>query len=223
MARFSEENQKNFDNKMNCPIQLITHIRSGTMMTWELFGLNFKGLPTGPRSIKPYHTHQDLYEAKQSGRYFELKNTNLPTIYIVRDGRDCLVSAYNYAKEKNKYKDKINNFHQFLIGQTLRTPDTKIFTNPIRGWIDHTQWINEDWIDTYKYEYIKDNQKEFIKTLADKYNIELYGEIKSLPGLVGKGPRKGISGVWKDYFSEDDYNYFWSVGGKRMIELGYEK
>ncbi len=214
---------------MNSPIQLISYVRSGTMLTWELFGLNFKGVPQGKGSIKPFHTHMIIKDAKKYGFYDKLKNTGKPTVYVLRDCRDMLVSTHRVMIKNRK---TIDSFSEFLRGNSGFKPSKKkypivgirIASEPIKNWIEHLKWMEEDWLDVYKYEYIKDNQEEFIKDIIDKYNLELKNKnIICVNKPVGVLPGKGLAGGWKDCFSQKDLNYFWDIVGEKMTELGYNK
>jgi hypothetical protein len=212
------------------PIQTITHLRVGTMFTWVLLGLNFVDVPTGGGSIKPYHTHLAIKDAKAHGWYDRLKKTEKPTIYIVRDGRDVLVSQFYFCKRLK------TDFHGFIRGEGNLDIDRiyrknpfpsiqlRVRENPAKAWIDHTQWIKEDWVDLYWYEWIRNNQEEFIIELADRYNLKtIHDYPKPVKKLVGVKPRKGIVGDWKNHFDDEDLEYFWDIAGKRMEELGYDK
>ena len=214
-------------------IQTITHLRAGTMFSWELLGLNIKGVPTGTGSIKPYHTHMMIEDAVRHGWYRRLRETNKPTIYIVRDIRDVLVSQYHFMVALK------TNFHGFLHGaanprsmiDTGPTPprlypiiQERIRHNPIDAWVKHTQWIHEGWVDFYKYEDIVANQEGFIEYLVGRYNLKLRSNrIKTVKKLVGIKPRRGIAGGWKDFLLENEHDYIWRFAGTRMEELGYER
>lgn len=211
------------------PIQIVSYVRSGTMLSWELFGLNFKGVPRGKGTIRPFHTHMIIRDAKQHGLYDKLKSSGKPTVYILRDCRDMLVSTYR-AMIKNK-KTKAS-FSEFLRGNSGFKPSKKqypivgvrIARDPITNWIEHTKWMDEDWIDVYKYEYIKDNHKDFIILLRDMYGLELKNDqVIEVKKPVGVLPNEGVSDTWKSYFDDEDIEYFWSIAKNKMTELGYER
>lgn len=223
-----EETKNRFGIVEDSPIQIITNVRVGTMFVWELFGQNFVNVPQGPRSIKPYHTHLTITLAKKHGWYNALKGTEKPTIYVLRDGRDQLVSAYKRAKLKGKiggdFRDYIRGECEVLKSYTeYKEMAKKIRTDPVNLWVEHTDWIQEDWVDVYKFEDIRNDQTGFVQYLVDKYGLELkHPEIQMVNKLVGKDPNKGIAGGWKDYFDKDDLDYFWNIAGDKMKELGYE-
>jgi len=203
------------------------------MFSWELLGLNFKGVPTGTGSIKPHHTHMTIEDAIEYGWYQRLRRTNKPTIYIVRDVRDVLISQYHFMVELN------TNFRGFLHGaanprsmiETGPTPprlypiiQERIRKRPIEAWVRHTQWIHEGWIDFYKYEDIVADQEAFITYLSRRYNLKLRSnKIKTVKKLVGIKPRRGVAGAWKDFLLENEHDYIWRRAGVRMEELGYER
>jgi len=213
------------------PIQTITHLRSGTMFSWEILGLNFVGVPTGKRSIRPHHTHLNIKDAKEHGWYDKLKNTGKPTIYIIRDGRDVLASQFHFLKSLK------TDFQGFLRGEgSMPGPkdypgnpfpsiQRRIRENPVRAWIDHFMWIGEHWVSSsFKYEWIRENQEEFVLLLKEKYGlVMLYDKPQTVTKLVGIKPRKGITGDWKNHFTIEDLEYFWDIAGPVMEMLGYEK
>lgn len=215
------------------PIQTITTLRAGTMFSWEILGRNFVDVPTGTGSIRPHHTHMAIEDAMEHGWYQTLRRSGKPTIYIVRDIRDVLVSQFYFMVALN------TDFHGFLHGRanpvsTIETGPTppelypciqgRIRPRPIQAWLEHTQWIHEGWVDFYKFEDIKRNQKAFVEYLARRYNLKRKSSrMQYVKELVGVKPRKGIVGDWKGLLSEADHDYLWSIAGSRMEELGYER
>lgn len=215
------------------PIQIITHLRSGTMLSWELLGRNFVGVPTYGGSLKLSHTHMVPEDAKVKLHkwYDRLKSTGLPTIYILRDGRDVLVSQFHFLAKLNV------DFKGFIRGKgnpesigPRRKPNLypwiqeRTRREPIRTWMLHSTWIEEDWVDVYRFEWIRKNQRDFILQLRDRYNLKMkYSEPQLVKKLVGIVPRKGIEGDWKNYFDKEDLEYYWSIAGERMVKLGYER
>jgi hypothetical protein len=219
------------------PIQTITTLRAGTMFTWELLGLNFVGVPTGVGSIKPHHTHMRIDDAIKHGWYRTLYEAQKPTVYILRDIRDVLVSQFYFMV------DLQTDFHGFLHGRAnprsmissedgpVPTPSDlypviqeRIREAPIHAWVEHTQWIHEGWVDFYKYEDIVECQEAFISYLKRRYNLKLYSsKVEKVERLVGIKPRKGIVGDWKNHFTDSDLDYVWHIAGSRMEEFGYKR
>jgi len=219
------------------PVQIITNLRAGTMFTWRLLGLNLVGVPTGSGSLKPHHTHMRIDDAVRHGWYRTLYEAQKPTIYIVRDIRDVLVSQFHFMEAL------MTDFHGFLHGKAnprsmikrgkniIPAPPSlypviqeRIREAPIHAWVEHTQWIHEGWVDFYKYEDIVECQEAFISYLVRRYKLKPYpGRLRTVDKLVGIKPRKGVVGGWKDYFDDHNLNYLWNIAGTRMEELGYEK
>lgn len=220
------------------PIQTITTLRAGTMLSWELLGLNFVGVPTGVGSIRQHHTHMIIEDAKTYHWYDKLKGGRKPTIYILRDVRDVLTSQFHFMVGLD------TDFQGFLRGKAnprsmiSRGGNGPIFTpshlypciqerirpHPIQAWAKHSKWIDEDWVDVYKFEDIVKDQAQFVIWLVEKYNLKLNkSAIQTVDKLVGVKPRKGIVGDWKEHFTDNDLEYLWNIAGDRMVELGYGK
>lgn len=220
------------------PIQTITILRAGTMLSWEILGLNFVGVPTGKGSIRQHHTHMIIKDAKKYHWYDKLKGGKKPTIYILRDIRDVLTSQFHFMVGLNI------DFKGFLRGKAnpvsmirrsevgvIATPahlypciQERIRPHPIQAWVEHSRWIDEEWVDFYKFEDIVKDQAQFVIWLVEKYNLKLKkSAIKTVDKLVGVKPRKGIVGDWETHFDDDDLKYLWDIAGNRMKELGYGK
>lgn len=230
-------------------IQTITYPRSGTMFTWGLLGMNFVGVPTWGGSLKANHTHmapvdaksqklhqlfflrEQLTDADKQTTWYNRLNNGKPTIYILRDGRDVLVSQFHFLAELR------TDFKGFIRGKgnptsigPRRKPNIypciqeRMRRDPVRAWMQHSTWIEEDWVDVYRFEWIRKNQGDFILQLRDRYGLEMkHREPQLIKKLVGLKPRKGIEGDWKNHFDEEDLEYYWNIAGERMVELGYER
>ncbi len=228
-------------------IQTITHPRSGTLFSWELLGANFVGVPVGGGTLRPHHTHmvpedakgyklhgsfflkRQLTSVERETTWYDRLNNGKPTLYILRDGRDVLVSQFHFMKKLR------TNFKGFLRGKSYPKSvgvgaeiypliQERIRHDPVRAWMQHSTWIEEDWVDTYRFEWIRKNQGDFILQLRDKYGLEMeHKEPQLIKKLVGLRPRKGIEGDWKNHFDEEDLEYYWNIAGERMMELRYER
>jgi hypothetical protein len=204
------------------------------MFSWEILGTNLKGVPTGRGSIRPYHTHMTINDAKEYGWYRKLRESNKPTIYIVRDIRGVLVSQFYFMV------DLQTDLHGFIHGKAnprsmirrgegpIPTPaelypciQERIRKDPIRAWIEHTKWIDEKWVDFYRFEDIVEDQLAFIEYIKENHNVRPIRELRTIDELVGIKPRKGIIGDWANHISDEDLKYIWSIAGDRMEELGY--
>jgi len=145
-------------------------------------------------------------------------------IYVLRDGRDVLVSLYYYL---NTYrKDIQGEFSNFLI--TLNDFDW-IFgnLNRIEYWKLHIEgWKNVNNILVVTYEEIAENSLNVLFRISNFLGINLKTDIKNIPlkksfywrilkklfsQLVNSSsinPRKGQVGDWKNHFSEKDLELY---------------
>ena len=171
-------------------IQTITHPRSGTLFSWELLGANFVGVPVGGGTIRSHHTHmvpedakeyklhrsfftRQLTEAEKQTTWYGRLNNGKPTLYILRDGRDVLVSQFHFITKlctdfKGFLRGKSHPRSNGIGAKVYPLIQERIRRNPVRAWMLHSTWIEEDWVDMYRFERIRKNQKAFVLQLKDK-------------------------------------------------------
>lgn len=216
------------------PILIISHRRSGTHFLWETLKLNFGVDASSKKEGKMggFKYHKPLKDANSKS----LMN-NRTCIYLVRDGRDVLVSNYYYwlaGKEPSYGVQKIfenMSFSQYIHGEAytivkeVRKENPKVgdlFANPIQHWIDYNKWSNK--LLTIRFEDIKNNLEETLMRISNYIGITFKSnKIKTVDKLVGHLPRKGIIGDWRNHFSKEDLDYFWKIAGNDMEKLGYGK
>ncbi len=84
-----------------------------------------------------------------------------------------------------------------------------------------------EWADvlfTIRFEDLKMNLEKVMKNFGNNFNCKLIvDKVKTVDKLVGHITRKGIIGDWKNHFTDEDLNYFWSRAGEGMKKLGYTK
>lgn len=172
-------------------------------------------------------------------------------IYVVRDGRDVMVSAYYHFLFENEYNipefvrsnRKKLNFGDFdNIEKNLpRFIEYMYFTHGKE--IGHTTWSNyiNEWTNTdalqIKYEDLLskplEKMAESVEYLDKTVSLD---KIKSVVenntfSVIQKEnndkqmsfARKGIAGDWKNHFSEEAKEVLKELGGKELILLGYEE
>lgn len=190
-------------------------------------------LSRGKRVVK---THADPDVGSYFGtlpkheiEYIEELFNSSKKIYVFRDGRDVMVSFYEYMKTYNEVV-RTQSFKKFL-----RTDDRiKYWKNHVQGWrhsrnSEEILWLNyEDWI--RNYDKTLDRLSRFIamprteKTLDVRLSAVKRGFFHRLFDLLpGSSPsvemtsvvaRRGTVGDYRNYFDEEDLAYFQTVLGK---------
>jgi hypothetical protein len=161
-------------------------------------------------------------------------------VYVVRDGRDVMVSLYNFIKA---IKDSSLTFSEFL-DRNLVSRQPKL-----GRWHEHVELAMyacsrrppKEYL-VLQYERILANPMRQARDLANFCGIEFTEEelavavqkcrFENLQQIERQfGPerldasytffRQGTAGQWKEIFSEDDLKLFNSVAGDTMAKLGY--
>lgn len=186
--------------------------------------------------------YTDFDFVKSHLRPFELipNDNNIPAIYIIRDGRDTVVSMAHQRKDiyepETKFED---NFIEALIAA-----DGSYFG----GWsINVEEWIDRATIIIRFEDLIKqpieqieritsfyklpEAQLEKLPTFSDlKFGKPQYGRGKRIAKdekeeeeIIKKSFRKGKAGGWKEELSEDLHDLFWSYHRDTMEKCGYTR
>ena len=152
-----------------------------------------------------------------------------PKIFIVRDGRDLITACYYWWKgapgSRNDFKNK--TFEQFIRGKIIVKGQPNIppemFNDPIGYWADYViGWHNK--LYAVRYEDLKNHPIAMLKKLEKEFSFERkINRLKPLKELVGRRPRKGIVGDWKNHFSIEDEVYFWEKAEQSMRLFGYRR
>lgn len=169
----------------------------------------------------------------------EPKDETIPAIYLVRDGRDALVSI---AHHKSDIVEPGSDFENNLKEAILAAEGSYF-----GGWSNNvTQWVKRAAI-IIKYEDLISNPKKAFERIEKIIPLPL-GNWENLPDFksmkYGKPKyggqttskiikidekefakkffRKGISGSWKNEFSNDYLNIFWQLHGEAMESMGYD-
>ncbi len=141
-------------------------------------------------------------------------------LYCVRDARDVLVA--NYRAWCPGASAESVGFGRFLRGLAPReeapaehrTFVRAYLADPVRYWVSHTTWA--DHLFTLRYEDLVHEPTSAIERLTTHLGLE--------PASLaprGPRPREGVTGQWRSCFSGSDHDYFWSLAGERMRQLGY--
>ena len=163
--------------------------------------------------------------------------------YILRDPRDIIVSNYfsmkyshpalnEYLVSNRKELEKLSE-HDGIMKVIVNT--AKFITQIMHRW----QAANDPRIKTYKFEDVfGPDQFTFLKDIFDHCHLSLAdGDIQylvdqySFQKISGRSAgtedqkhhyRKGVSGDWKNYFSDAHKKRFNQEAGALLVGLGYE-
>lgn len=157
-----------------------------------------------------------------------------PAIYLVRDGRDTLLSfaryTYSFGKKSGKrarlkYRIGIDRFDQ-----TLRD---LIVSQEYGGWgnnvLDWTRRRRDGATFAIRYEDLVSDPITWLKSSLDALQIELGfvgQEPPSFDDLHEKWPeffRKGKIGSWQEEMTKDVHEFFWSQHAEAMEAFGYRR
>lgn len=195
-------------------------------------------LPTARAHI--YHMH----------RFIPLDSVRRRTVYLMRDGRDTMVSRYFHvtsgggiAKNKlektlkrtltpNNIRENLADFIRLMQTSNVATLD---YRSHILEWMKH-----KDKYITLRYEMmLQDTSAELRRAVdgvslrpigQDKVNraVELHDFTRLTKRKQGDEDsdsfiRKGISGDWRNYFTAEAARVFDDYAGDILYELGYEQ
>lgn len=173
---------------------------------------------------KIYKTHHQWYNFQDC---FDELLEKFHVFYVIRDGRDVMVSAYYHFKFQNMfYEIGKKTFSEFI---RLDPKDMKIRLysmiepeNMVLRWVEHVNsWIDKG-IEVIKFEDMKNNWNDVVvkvEQLLGKSDTK----IKPTLDNICVNPRKGIVGDWKNHFNKEDLNYFNKYASETMNKLEYYK
>ena len=208
-----------------------SHRRSGTHLTLDTLVANFDYFKAGFESFESnaepesrlFKTHLDGLQA------IDLLPASAKIVYVVRDGRDALVSLYKYAKSHDPNSQKMD-FSSFI-----RSPNSYDCSDEAKGlsrvqfWNYHVQsWLKQSTfpLKLVTFDGWKVDFKQKIKELEDFLELQTVDNPKSmvmkpehlwLKKLLSKLGlsrntaiqfRGGRSQVWKEFFAPNDLEYF---------------
>lgn len=209
-------------------IKIWGHRRSGNNFLKHCLRLNFD------TKVTNVHWPFDDYIATQI--------IKVPSIFMVRDGRDVIVSSYYWWKLQKGTRKYFRNrtFQDFIYGRIIippadwmssgkeqeykrHKPEPEMYSSPIKYWANYVcDWYNN--LPIIKFEDLKNDQVAIIKFCMHEFGLDLKTDvIQTVDKLVGHAPRKGIAGDWKNHFTAEDEDYFWSIAGEAMGKYGYQR
>lgn len=166
-------------------------------------------------------------------------------VYVYRNGLDVMCSLFEYMK---KYDEQVRQmeFRDFLKTNN-NFDDTPVNYNRMQFWKHHIQsWQNSKYKDKIfwiRYEEINSKNQEILQKIADNFGLSLnekYIDIRlqnyklrnrKIRKIINffKGAkttsvsaRKGKSGDYKNYFTEETLQWFLDENKDFMDKLGYD-
>jgi hypothetical protein len=119
---------------------------------------------TPPRIVKTHESFDEWYDrVNLKGKGFRFPRT----IYLVRDGRDVMVSYYHYVKGVHGYN---GDFEEFLSDRLIKRGE---WSEHIRGWIIDNHVLEKKRILLIKYEDLHADTMKQIKNIVDFIGFEV--------------------------------------------------
>lgn len=229
---------------------LVSYPRSGiTWLRFMLTGLLWHrevSFNTVRRVIPGIHTRTD--EELQYAPYPRLLKSHAPgnpryprVVYLVRDGRDVAVSLYYLRTRRGAAYDNFSSFlRKFLAGQT----------GSMGSWAGHVHsWLALAETRPFlmiSYEALQADAHGTLSQIADFLSVSYspqdleravaagaFSRMRAQESAVYQRSaadpssqfevRKGVSGDWRNHFSETDHDLFWDEAGEAMRAAGYTR
>ncbi|HUW08642.1 MAG TPA: sulfotransferase domain-containing protein [Anaerolineae bacterium] len=216
-------------------VWLASYPRSGNtflrIMLYHAFGLKTCSLYGDLADIAAHRSTSEIVghtalpsgwtadEARKDDGLWLVKTHDWPqgedkAIYVIRDGRETLVSYFNYLQH---YADYAPSLLSVVAGAVAFGP-----------WSDHVEaWDPLQRSDTLllRFEDVVKHPQEYLPLLARF--LEVTPISRSTPDfaeLHATDPnffRSGRTDSWKTVFTEDAHNLFWLLHGDAMTKHGY--
>ena len=219
------------ENSITEPVFVASHRRSGTHLTldtlvanFDYFKLGFENFDSCTEADKRlFKTHLDGVLATG------LVPDGSKIVYVVRDGRDALVSLYNYEKsydadvQKQDFSNFIRSPNPYACSEEAKGMNRAEFWNfHVQSWLKQTAFpVKLVTFDGWKVTFEKKitELEEFLKldavdkptSMVMKPKQFLLKKVLSKLGLSRNTAiqfRGGRSQVWKENFSKQDLEYF---------------
>ena len=168
-----------------------------------------------------------------------LPSDNYPAIYLVRDGRDSLVSYTHYliSFRDNSLKSYWQRKIKTIFGWNEYTEtliDLIVSSDRNYGsWSENVKyWMGRDSNTcVIRFEELLKNPYEHIAKVMKAMNVQTNvlikdSKIPSFEELNTKWPqffRQGKSGNWRQDMTSEIQDLFWKYHGEVMEEIGYER
>jgi len=183
-----------------------------------------------PAPLEELADREEIYVVKTH----DLPQDNHPAIYIVRDGRDALVSHARYINsfdQSEKPRGILRKYHaRISFRRTLQ--QLILADEPYGGWSRNVlQWTHQreaGFTFVVRYEDLVEDPDLWMKKTFDSlhWNVcpEGTGELPDFEELHDRWPqffRKGKIGSWQDEMPEQLHELFWQHHGEVMQAHDY--
>ncbi|XP_044519100.1 sulfotransferase 2A1-like [Gracilinanus agilis] len=174
--------------------------------------------------------------------FINLKNSKTRVVFLVRNPKDVLVSYYHYHKFA-KFLPNFNSFddffHQFVEGKV----NYGSWFNHTKSWLDVYHELNSFLI---TYEDLFQEPRQVIQNLANFLGLKLepndlenilhcssfsymsqnyslnYSSSKFFDQSNGKFFRKGVTGNWKEHFSQEQNDEFNNIYQEELGDVNFK-
>lgn len=186
--------------------------RSNLLKSWRQKSL--------PRFIK---THQPYRPA-----IFSIPRR---VVYIMRDPRDVMVSYYHFvkARKNNPFSGSFSEFIRHPRYGLASCIDHYFSWMPITDYTIHYEKMKKDAFAEMKNAFQVLNiefKDDILRQAIENSSLERMRSAQKKSGLPGKErfdksflvARKGITGQWPDYFTQDDLTYYCEICTARQFD-----
>jgi hypothetical protein len=153
-------------------------------------------------------------------------NVTDPAVYVVRDGRDSLVSYAHFALAfvKNLPPEEITpqrvaaKVREFILEPRLQYGT---WSQNVDAWTRRPNTL------VVRFEDLVERPGPVVDDVVDRLGLRLavaseaiptFGELNS---AAGKFFRRGAAGAWPEVFTPELHSLFWKHNGTTMTRLGY--
>jgi hypothetical protein len=185
-----------------------------------------------PKVRIPKLTRAKFGMIKSHGRY-ETTKTGIPIIYLVRDGRDALISYYHFNVDHRGYTEDFNSyFNRHICENRMISYREKVLRIFMGNWCENSlSYINKENVLIIRYEdLIRDTisgiheMLNFIGAKVDSKLIENSVE-ENRKILNDKNSRhdrpRGVAGNWRTFMTTEQQNQFVEFNRDALDLYGY--
>ena len=171
-----------------------------------------------------------------------LTRPGMASIFVFRDPRDMIISHVFYATEMfpdhgmhRYYTEKLTNMEERIDAAIGGVSESGLDLKGVRARYDaHLGWLEQPDVLSLRFEDLRLNrsqafnqmlayleEKGFTPQISREEAIETLGEAVQ-PKKSGTF-RSGKVGSWREYFSQENVDYFKRSTGDLLTKLGYEQ
>jgi len=141
---------------------------------------------------------------------------SLPAIYVVRDGRDTLVSLAHFKIAQKRVKTDFED----TLRNSIATPGFS-WSRRVLWWVKKRASVVVKYEDLVRAPVLTLHYAlKKLHISSDKTGIPI--SFETLHNIEPTQYRSGKVGVWREEMSEANQELFWKLHGKAMKELGYD-